>query len=72
MILLYYNFKTLVKQYQLISSPLPDFAHIRGGFEEAPGERANAAIVVLARNSDLDDVVHTLKTFEPTFNAKWV
>ncbi|KAJ3021906.1 alpha 1,2-mannosyltransferase 2.4.1 [Thoreauomyces humboldtii] len=64
-------YKRVEKQYQLFSSPLPPFAHQRGGFEVAPGERANAAIVVLARNSDVEDVVHTLMTFEATFNAKY-
>ncbi|KAI8818511.1 glycolipid 2-alpha-mannosyltransferase-domain-containing protein [Fimicolochytrium jonesii] len=65
------NWDIINKTYQLWSSPLPPLSRLRGVFEEAPGTRANAAIVVLARNRDAGEVVHTLKTFEPTFNAKY-
>ncbi|KAI9202756.1 glycolipid 2-alpha-mannosyltransferase-domain-containing protein [Polychytrium aggregatum] len=40
-------------------------------YRHVPG-RENACIIMLARNSDRDDVVKTLATFEPTFNARFL
>ena len=34
-------------------------------------DRANACILILARNSDLDGVLHSLKSFEANFNSKY-
>ncbi|KAI8819331.1 glycolipid 2-alpha-mannosyltransferase-domain-containing protein [Fimicolochytrium jonesii] len=55
----------------MLSSPLPSFARELGYYNEVGGERASAAIVILSRNKELDDVIHTLRTFEPVFNAKY-
>ncbi|KAI9208401.1 nucleotide-diphospho-sugar transferase [Polychytrium aggregatum] len=46
----------------LASCRLPGFDH--------PG-RENACIIMLARNSDRSDVLRTLQTFDPTFNARY-
>lgn len=37
---------------------------------QAEGERENAALVMLARNGDLDDVRHTINSVEDRFN-RW-
>ncbi|KAJ3160847.1 alpha 1,2-mannosyltransferase 2.4.1 [Geranomyces michiganensis] len=62
-------YRRLERKYQVLSSPLPRLAN--GPWPPAPGERAKAAIVMLARNSDVDDVIHTLRTFEPVFNGRY-
>ena len=36
-----------------------------------PPRRANAAIVMLARNSELNDVVSSMRQLEDRFNAKF-
>ncbi|KAI8589022.1 putative alpha-1,2-mannosyltransferase [Geranomyces variabilis] len=64
-------YRRLERKYQVLSSPLPALANQRGPWPLAPGPRAKAAIVMLARNSDVDDVIHTLRTFEPTFNGRY-
>lgn len=39
--------------------------------EKHAGRRANAAIVILARNGDLQGVVHSMKQLEDRFNKKF-
>ncbi|KAJ1675704.1 hypothetical protein EV182_000746 [Spiromyces aspiralis] len=39
--------------------------------EPTPGKRARAVIVALVRNSELDDMVHSIKSLESSFNSRY-
>ncbi|KAF5391378.1 hypothetical protein D9757_001875 [Collybiopsis confluens] len=52
-------------------TPVPDVYYVPDNHTEIAGRRANAAIVMLARNGDLNGVVVSMKQFEDRFNKKF-
>ncbi|KAF9005663.1 glycosyltransferase family 15 protein [Cyathus striatus] len=52
-------------------TPIPDEYHIPDNPPSPQGRKANAAIVMLARNGDLNGVVSSMKQMEDRFNKKF-
>ncbi|KAG5728003.1 Glycolipid 2-alpha-mannosyltransferase [Termitomyces sp. T112] len=51
--------------------PVPEEYYIKTNKTEPPARRANAVFVILARNSDLNGVVSSVKQMEDRFNKKF-
>ncbi|KAG6900885.1 hypothetical protein C0993_010003 [Termitomyces sp. T159_Od127] len=51
--------------------PIPEEYYIKTNKTEPPNRRANAVFVILARNSDLNGVVSSMKQMEDRFNKKF-
>jgi alpha 1,2-mannosyltransferase len=52
-------------------TPVPDEYYVPSANVTAPGRRANAAFVLLARNNDLPGVIQSMKQMEDRFNKKF-
>ncbi|KAG5642957.1 hypothetical protein DXG03_001839 [Asterophora parasitica] len=52
-------------------NPVPDEYYVKSNGTEPPPRKANAAFVLLARNSDLNGVVSSMKQMEDRFNKKF-
>jgi len=52
-------------------SPVPDEYYYHGGNVTAPGQRANATFVILARNGDLQGISSSVKQMEDRLNKKY-
>ncbi|KAF9454503.1 glycosyltransferase family 15 protein [Macrolepiota fuliginosa MF-IS2] len=52
-------------------TPVPDEYYLKPNHTSPQGRKANAAIVILARNSDLNGVVSSMKQMEDRFNKKF-
>ncbi|KAJ3802847.1 glycosyltransferase family 15 protein [Lentinula aff. detonsa] len=52
-------------------TPVPDEYYVSENVTAPSGRRANAAIVMLARNSDLNGIVVSMKQMEDRFNKKF-
>jgi alpha 1,2-mannosyltransferase len=51
--------------------PIPDEYHIQKNVTSPHGRKANAAIVMLARNTDLNGVISSMKQLEDRFNKQF-
>ncbi|KAF5330301.1 hypothetical protein D9619_005523 [Psilocybe cf. subviscida] len=51
--------------------PIPEEYHIQKNVTSPHGRKANAAIVMLARNSDLNGVISSMKQMEDRFNKQF-
>jgi alpha 1,2-mannosyltransferase len=51
--------------------PVPEDYYVPDNFTAASGRRANAAIVMLARNTDLNGIIVSMKQMEDRFNKKF-
>ncbi|KAF8879575.1 glycosyltransferase family 15 protein [Infundibulicybe gibba] len=52
-------------------SPIPDYYFTPANFTPIEDRRANASFVILARNSDLDGTVRSVREVEDRFNKKY-
>ncbi|EAU88529.2 alpha-1,2-mannosyltransferase [Coprinopsis cinerea okayama7 len=50
---------------------VPDEYYIKQNITSPQGRKANAVVVILARNGDINGVVYTMKQFEDRFNKKF-
>jgi len=52
-------------------TPIPDEYYLKQNHTDPQGRKANAAIVILARNGDINGVVSSVKQMEDRFNKKF-
>lgn len=64
------NIKSQIKgSNPLYKDPVPDEYYVKG--TQTPARKANAAIVILARNTDIKGVISSVKQMEDRFNHKF-